>query len=397
MKFICEKVLLESAIAPLSRVVSTKATLPILENILVEVVSEGVRFAATDLEIGMKTQVPAKVEESGTVTIPARVFFEVVSHLNEGLVEVQMDGETNMVQLKGEGFQYKFNILSADGYPVLPETPKETKISVNQDAFKKALRDVLFSASSPREDNLIFTGVLLRLEKDNLTLVALDGHRLGKRIMKVSQGELNRSVIVPAKALNEVVKILKDTSDPVEIYFGDHQVVFKFDETIFFTRLLEGQFPQFELIIPEKSETVLKVEKEVFLQALRRASILAQDRESPRLIKMSLNGSQLVITANTQDLGQAYEEIPVEVESVGEKSDITIGFNARYLIDALNALEDEKVRFEFGQVKSPGVLRPESGGNDAIYVVMPIRPLGEVVSAEPKKEGRPLAAAGRSN
>lgn len=396
MKFICEKALLETAIAPLSKVVSTKTTLPILENILVEVSADGVRFASTDLEIGMKTLVPAKVEESGITTVPARVFFEVVSHLNEGLIEVQLDSEANMVILKGDGCQYKFNVLSADGYPVLPETPKETKISISQEIFKKLLRDTLFAASSPREDNLIFTGLLFKLENGTLTLVGLDGHRLAKREINLPKSELTKSIIIPARALNELLKILKETPDPVEIYIGEHQVVFKLGETIFFTRLLEGQFPQYQSIIPKKSENCLKVDKESFIQSLRRASILAQERESPKLIKMSLRGNKLVITANTQDLGQAYEEIPVEIVHIGEMPEITIGFNARYLIEALSVVEKEKVRFEFGQAKNPGVIRPEIG-EDAVYVVMPVRPLGEVVAKAGESEGRPLAAAGRKS
>lgn len=395
MKFICEKALLESAIAPLSRVVSGKATLPILENILVLATAEGVRFAATDLEIGMKTFIPAKVEESGTTTIPVRVFFEVVSHIGEGLIEVQLDPETALVHLKGEGFHYKFNVLAADGYPVLPEPPKDARVTLAQQELKKALRDMLFSASSPREDNLIFTGALLSLEKGTLTFVALDGHRLAKRTLSIKKTDSLKSVIIPARALSELSKILKEVEDPIEIYFGEHQVMFKLGDSIFFSRLLEGQFPQYQLIIPEKSDTSLQVDKEMLLAAVRRASILAQERESPRLIKLSLEGEKLVITSNTQDLGQAYEEVPVKVERMSDKSNVTIGFNARYLIDALGVLDESDVCFEFGGVKSPGVLRPVTG-DSAIYVVMPIRPLGDVVIGSKEAEERPLAASSRT-
>ncbi len=378
MKFTCEKALLEAALAPVSRVVSTKATLPILENILVEASAEGVRFAATDLEIGMKTLVSAKVEESGTTTIPARVFFDVVTRLNEGTVEIQLEPEHNVIQVKGEGFQYKFNVIPADGYPVLPETPKESKITLSQETFKGVLRDTLFAASPPREDNPVLTGVLFGFDKEKLTLVALDGYRLAKRTVKIPKNTIVRSLIVPAKALIELGKILKDSSDSFEIYLGEHQIVFKLGDTLFFSRLLEGQFPQFEQIIPEKSETGVKVDKEALLQSLRRASILAQDRESPRLVKVNLSGNKMVITANTQDLGQAYEELKVDNLKKGDKTEVTVAFNAKYLIDALGVLAEEKVRLEFGQPTSPGVIRPDAG-DDFIYVVMPVRTLGELV------------------
>lgn len=380
MKFNCEKSLLEATLAPLSRVVSGKATLPILENILVEASTDGVRLAATDLEIGMKGKIPAKVDDPGTVTVPARVFFEVVSRLGEGTVEVTLNGENNMVELRGEGFQYKFNALPSDDYPALPEVPSEGKLSVSQGAFKQVLKDTLFAASPLREDNPVLTGVLFKLEEDLLTLVALDGYRLAKRSLKTPKNALNRTIIVPSRALGELAKILKDDEETLDIYFGEHQIVFKMGDTIFFCRLLEGQFPQFERVIPEKSDVTVKVEKESFLQALRRASILALDRESPRLVKISLNGNKIVITANTQDIGQAYEELKVEGAKKGDKTDVAVSFNAKYLIDALNVLDQDKIRLELGQATSPGVLKPENG-EDFLYVVMPVRTVGELVKA----------------
>lgn len=380
MKFTCEKVLLESALSPLSRVVSTKSTLPILENILFDVSADGVRLAATDLEIGMKTLVPAKVEESGTTTIPARIFYDVVTRLEEGTIEIALDPEQSIVLMNGEGFKYKFNVIPSDGYPVLPETPKDFSFSISQEELKKILRDTMFAASSPREDNPVLSGLLMKVEKDFLTVVGLDGYRLSRRSAKISKNPMVRSVIVPARAFMELGKILKDSEDPVEIYLGEHQVVFKVADVIFFSRLLEGQFPQYEQIIPKQSDSTVKVKKEVLLQALRRASILAQDRESPRLIKMHLLGNALTITANTQDLGQAYEEINVTPAKGSEKADVTVAFNARYLIDALTVIDDENVKLEMGQSTSPGVIRPESG-DQFIYVVMPVRTVGELVAA----------------
>lgn len=378
MKFTCEKAILENSLMPVSRVVSTKATLPILENILIEATSEGVRIAATDLEIGMKTSFSAKVEESGTTTIPARVFSEVVSRLEEGVLEISLDPNLNIVQLNGNSFRYQFNVLPVEGYPVLPDLPKEAKISLSQEQLKKILKDVIFSASVPRDDNPVLSGILFKLEKELFTLVALDGYRLAKRSMKIPKCTIHKTIIVPARALLELSRILKETEDSVEIYFGEHQISFKLGDTVFFSRLMEGQFPQYERVIPEKSEVVIKIEKENILQALRRASVLAQERESPRLVKINLSGNKLVITANTQDLGQAYEELNVEGSSADKE--ITVAFNAKYLIDAISILEKDTVKLELGSSTSPGVVRGEKG-EDFLYVVMPVRTVGELVAA----------------
>lgn len=381
MKFTCEKSVLETALLPVSRVVSNHATLPILENILVEANADGVRLAATDLEIGMKTFISAKVEESGITTIPARPFSEVVARLNEGVLGISLDESRNRVQLEGESCHYQFNVLSADGYPVLPETPKDGKISLTQSQLKKMIRDVLFAASPPREDNPILTGVLMKLEKDVMTLVTLDGYRLASRISKTSKSSASRSLILPAKALSELSKTLEDSTENVEIFFGEHQVSFKVKETLFFSRLLDGKFPQYERVIPKKLDLEVKVNREALLQALRRASILAQERESPRLVKMQLSGNKLSITANTQDLGQAYEEVKVEVKNSGEtKGEVGIAFNSKYLIDALTVLESEKVRFELNSPVDAGVLREEKG-EESLYVVMPVRTAEELVAA----------------
>ncbi|MCL5056200.1 MAG: DNA polymerase III subunit beta, partial [Firmicutes bacterium] len=336
------------------------------------------KLAATDLEIGMKTLVPAKVEESGSVTVPARLFFEVVSHLDEKLIEVEMETETGMLELKGEGFKYQFNVLMSDEYPVLPDTPGENKITLTQKAFKEVLKETLFAAAPVREDNPVLTGLLFKLDKEVLTIVALDGYRLAKRSLKIAKNTFSRTLIVPSRALSELIKVLQDVDDPVEIYFGEHQIVFKLNETILFSRLLEGQFPQFERVIPEKSDVVVKVEKESFLQALRRASLLALDRESPKLVKLNLKGNKISITANTQDVGQAYEEVKVETGKKTEKEEVTVAFNAKYWIDALSTLDFEKIRIELGSSTNPGVLKPETG-DDFIYVVMPVRTVSELV------------------
>jgi DNA polymerase-3 subunit beta len=378
MKFTCEKKLLEGALAPLSRMVSPKATLPILENILLDAGKDGVKLAATDLEVGMKTFISAKVDESGSVTVPARLFFEVVSHLEEKLIEIEVESGSSVLELKGEGFKYQFNILNSDEYPVLPETPAESKITLTQKVFKEVLKETLFAAAPIREDNPVLAGLLFKLDKEVLTVVALDGYRLAKRNLKNIKNSLTRTVIVPSRGLSELIKLLQDVDDTVEVYFGEHQIVFKLNETILFSRLLEGQFPQFERVIPEKSEVTVKVGKENLLQALRRASILALDRESPKLVKLNLKGNRITITANTQDIGQAYEEVKVETGKKAEKEEVTVAFNAKYWIDALSTLDFEKIRIELGSSTNPGVLKPETG-DDFIYVVMPVRTVSELV------------------
>lgn len=370
MKVICEKNQLEKITLPLSRVISARSTLPILENILFKAKGERLTLSATDLELGMEAEVEAKVLEEGAATIPARVFSEVVSHLGPFPVELSLNSNSNMVELRGEGFQYAFNFLPADEFPLLPQIQGAKEIKIQQSILKSMIKDTLFAASPPREDNLILTGVLMRIEKGVLTLVALDGYRLAKRSAPVGKGaQLDKSIIVPAKAFLELSKVLKETEDPVEISVTDNQILFKVAEFSFFSRLLDGQFPEYDKVIPKSGDVKIQVERESLLQALKRAVILAQERESPRLVKLTVEEGKLVITANTQDLGQAYEEVKILTQ---KGKGITIAFNAKFMMDPLTVMEEKEVVIELSLPTNPGVLKP-ADGKDSLYVLMPVR------------------------
>lgn len=368
MNFTCSKRLFHEALQSVSRAVATRSTLPILGNVLLEARDGQLKLVTTDLEIGMTCMIPLDGGESGAVTVPERIIQDVVSNLAADTDLNISDDERNLLTISAGKSKYTIHGLPADEFPALPEVPSDTVISFPAQAIRDLVRKTLFAASTD-EGRVILTGCLLTWDGQTATMVATDTHRLGVKHVAVS-GQFTKpvSVIIPSRALQELLRLLGNSEEMVEVAVGESQVRFTFGRVQLVTRLIEGQFPAYERVIPPESQKHMVANRQEFYEAVRRASIVART-ESNKLILKS-EDSTLIITAKTGEVGEAREELTINLE--GEP--VEIAFNAEYLQDVLGVLDTETVELGLTGPLNPGLLTA-NGEPDYIYVVMPMQML----------------------
>jgi len=344
-------------------IVEPRQTLPILANVLLEAEGESVKLTATDLEVGARVTVPARVASPGAITVSARKLAEIVKELPAAAVALRL-GENVTVSLRCGGATYKLVGLAPDDFPpVVPATPAAW---VTLDA--RTLRDMLAQtkfAVSHDETRYALNGVLFTLQGKDVRLVATDGHRLAISTRSLGTGVGGASGIVPRKAVNEIERVL-GTGEDVQIAITDNQFVLQMPNFVMTARLIEGQFPNYEAVVPKNHPGKLVIDRLAFAAALRRVAVMAEERNKP--VKIALAPATLRLSAASQELGEAEETIPVEY--AGEE--LSIGFNSRYILDAISAVEKEQIVFEFKDSLSPGLMKTVE---DEGYccVIMPMR------------------------
>lgn len=362
------KELLEG-VQTVAHAVSGRSSLPILQHIHLSSEQEGVKLTATDLEIGIECFIPASVEVPGDATVPAKLTQEVLASLPEAQIKVS-DDATHAVQLTCERSEYKLLGLTPTDFPSLPEVSDATTFTVPADTLKEMIKQTIFAVST-EETRAILTGVLLEYDGVTLRLVATDTHRLTVCSHTVGTSALGSpvSAVIPARAMNELARIVGDYDGEVEMQIGRNQAAFRpVDDllrTFLISRLIDGQFPQYQRVIPNSYTKRLTLTTEEFLHAVRRASLVARDI-SNRII-LSTNGEYLNIDAESGQFGQAHEEIEV----VREGDDITVAFNARYIVDVLNVVRSEGVHLELSDPLRPAVIRP-ADDDSYLCVLMPM-------------------------
>jgi len=351
-------------------VVEKKATIPILSNLLLEAESDHVRLSATDLELGIYTKFPAKVKKQGAGTIPARRLVEIVRSLPEAEVKLKML-ENHWFQLTCERSSFKLVGMARDNYPSLPAVPGSLA-SIPPGALATVIRRTSFAVSS-EESRYTLNGALLLLKPETLAMVATDGHRLALAEADVKVGGVSNElrILVPRKAMGELEKLLAGAGDDtlVELSKDDSHLFFSVGDRILIARLLTGQFPNYEAVLPKETPRVVELEKDILGSALRRVALLADERS--HAIKLQLDKGRLDLSSTSGEYGEAQESIDADYE----KEAMEIGFNYQYLLDFLSVLGDStKVRLELQDEQSAGQLRPT--GEETYryrYVVMPMR------------------------
>jgi len=364
MKAICARKDLYEGVQTVSRAVAGRSALPILSNVYIGSEDGHLRLAAFDLELGMQCAVPAMIEEGGALTVPARMLGEVLSTFPEADV-VLSTTDQNSVNIKCEKSDYLILGLPPEEFPALPEVPDDKSFQISQRALRDIIRQTIFAVSAD-ESRAILTGVLMALQGDQIRFVATDGHRLALRTSQVESAQGEATCIIPSRALSELGRMLSDEDSPVAIAISDGQVKFTVNGIIMVSRLIEGQFPNYERVIPAQSARKLTMPTEQLLQRIRRASIVA--RENLNRVILRTEGDRLIVTAESGDVGKAYEEL----EIVKEGDDIEIAFNAKYLLDYLGALDTEGVTLELNGPIDPGLMK-QVGKEDYLYVVMPMQ------------------------
>ena len=346
-----------------ARAVSPRTSLPILGHLLITAEEDKIRIAATDLEIGMECVVEANVIEQGSMTAPARVLTDVLAALPDADVSISVDA-SNAVAVKCGTSDYSILGLPAEEFPMLPEVREEVCLTMDRDVLREGIKRTAFAISID-ESRAILTGVLMQVTDAGLKLVSTDTHRLClcECAAVESQGSVN--AIVPGRAMNELTRILPEAQGTVSVSISSSQVLFKVDRTVLLSRLIEGQFPNFEKVVPRDHTRKLIIPTEHFLQCVKRVSIVARDN-SNRAILETADG-KLTITAESGSIGKAHEE----VEVVKEGEDMKMAFNAKYLLDVLSVIETEAIEMELFTESSPALIHPQAQ-EDYLYVLMPM-------------------------
>ena len=362
MKFRTEKEPLLKAIQTLQNVISVKATLPILSNFLIETQKGKIHMAATDLDVGISLNLPVEIIEEGSITVPAKRFSDIIRDLPQGQVNITVR-KNNSISIEAERCFFKLMGLPKEEFPKLPKLHEKESITLNQQLLKNML-NLTFFAVSRDETRYILNGVLFVAKGKSIRLVATDGRRLAL----IEKGlefpvEFKKEVIIPTKAIHELTRNLGDEG-LVKITFSENQISFQFENTTIISRLIEGQFPNYEQAIPKGNKCKIVIDREKFLWAAKRVSILTSpDSQS---IKLDLFKDKLIFSKNSPDMGEAKEEI--DIEHKGEE--FSVGFNPQYLIDALKNLKDQDVSLELTGPESPGVIRAQQ---DYVYIVLPMQ------------------------
>jgi len=351
-----------------SRAVSSRSTLPVLANVLLRTEDAGLKLTATNLEIGITAWVAGKIDTEGTLTVPARLFNDLVAGLPAGeRIDLEADGTT--LRIKAGRYQTQLRGIDAEEFPVIPSPGERPTTRVGQKELKRALSQVVFAAASD-EARPILTGVLTRLSGDRLTLAAADNYRIAVRSMPILDPVEDTSLVVPARSYAELMRVLTDTDDPVEIMLASSksQILFHVEGVDIVSRLIDGQFPNYQQVLPTSHSSRAVVERDELLKAVRISALIASAAANVVRLRLGDEGSGTITIAAAADVGEAQTEVEAQIEG----DTVQISFNARYLQDALQSLDHEQLALEFSGPLSPGVLRP-TGDEDYVHVIMPVR------------------------
>jgi len=363
MKFNTTKDILLKGIQNVQTAISTKSSLPILSNILIEAVEDGVVLTTTNLDIGITSTIPVKPSMMGAITIPAKKFSDIIKELPDGETISISVKKNNLVNIDCEKNAFKIMGLPKEEFPQLPEFKEKESITLEQKKLKQMLTMTEFAISHD-ETRYVLNGILFTIRPTYIRLVATDGRRLAMIEDKMQLPKtLERKFIVPAKAVAELDKLLGDQGD-IKVFFGDNQIFFDAGSTRLVSRLIEGEFPNYEQVIPKEVKDKLAVSKERFLSAIKRVALFTNP--DSMAVKIDLTRDRVVVSKSTPYLGEAR----VEVEAEYKGKDLSVGFNPDYLIDLLKNIDQEKIDFELADAEKPGVIRI---GEGYVYVVLPMQ------------------------
>ena len=368
MRIACRKDELAEKLQLVGRGVSTRTTVQILAGIMLRAAGGRLHLSATDMEISLRVSFEAQVEDEGAVVVPGRLLVDIVRLLPAGDVTLEHGPEEGVARLTCGSASYTLNTYGPEDFPRLPEVDPETSFTVDRKAFLDTIARVGRSASRD-ESRPVLTGVLVRFEGGKVVMAATDSYRLSVKETELAQGPPQElEAIVPARALAELARIGQATeSETIEVGVQENQVVFGIDGVWLTARRIDGQFPNYRQLLPEQFEAEVHLPREELLDVVRRTGLLAQ-RKSP--LRLRFEDGELTVSAQTQDVGEARESLPV---SYGGEA-LEIGFNAEFLRDGLESVTDETVRLKLISPLRPGLLHGES--DDFLYLIMPIRLAG---------------------
>ncbi len=366
MKITVEKEEIQRKLADIQNIVDRKGTMPILNHFLLIADKKGSYIIATDLETAFKEPININIQTEGKICIPARKLLEIVREM-EGEITIEAVDSQWIKVMSGKTL-FRLSCLNAEEYPVWPSIEGKEEIDLDSKLLLEMIERSLYSAGEA-DTRYVLNSLLFHIRTDGtITVVGTDGHRLALSRKNISNmPKEDKQLIVSRKAISELKRFLAEEIKSVNISIGKNHILFKFGDTQFLTRLIEGSYPAYEQVIPNANTKTLFVDKNLLSKALRRVSIMSRDRSNA--VKLDLESNRLVLSANNPDFGDATDEIEAEFSN---KEAFTIAFNAKYILDALNVIKSDKVIFKLNEPLSPTLLL-EEGNEDYKCVIMPMR------------------------
>lgn len=368
---------LVSAVSHVAKAVSTRTTISILTGIKLKATNEGLTLTASDSDVSIEVQIPAEeagewgvtVHKPGSVVLTARIFGEIVRKLAGDEIQIFVDDRFAALIRSGQA-EFTINGINAEEFPQLPQLEEEKVLSIPSDLLKTMLRQTSFAVSTS-EMRPILTGIMWSLEKGQLKFVATDSHRLASRsaVVECAEDLSFSNVVVPGKSCNELMKILDDTQTVVDIVVAENQILIKANHILFYSRLLEGTYPDTSRIIPQGSKTEVVVQSKDFLQSIERASLLSREGKANVVRLVTMQDNSVEISSNAPEIGRVTEMMNT-VSVDGEE--LKISFNAKYMIDALRSLDSGEIRVSFTGAMSPFIIQP-TDHDWILHLILPVR------------------------
>ena len=363
MKLICSKNELLKSVNISLKAVPSKTTMPILECILIDASASEIKFTTNDMELGIETKVKGIIEEKGIIALDAKIFSDIIRKLPDNDVIIQTDANLNTT-ITCEKAKFTIPGKEGDDFAYLPVIEKNEGIELSQFTLKEVIRQTIFSIAA-NENNKLMTGELFEIKNNILKVVSLDGHRIAIRKIELKESYSDKKVVVPGKTLNEISKILSgEVEDLVRIFFTDNHIVFEFDDTIVVSRLIEGEYFRIDQMLSSDYETKVCINKREFLDCIDRATLFVKESDKKPII-INIEDESMQLSINSQ-IGSMKEDIDIEKEG----KDIMIGFNPKFLIDALKVIDDEQISIFLVNPKAPCFIKDEK--ESYIYLILPV-------------------------
>ena len=363
MKLVCKKSDLITGINIVMKAVSSKTTMSILECILIDATEGVIKFTANDMELGIETKVEGEIIEAGSIAIDAKIFSEIVRKLPDNDVVIEVNDETK-ANITCENSKFNILVKSADDFSYLPIIEKDKMITISQFNLREVINQTIFS-TAPNDNNKMMTGELFEVSDNVLKVVGLDGHRIAIRNFNLEGRADDVKVVVPGKTLQEISKILStDAENMVNVYFTNNHILFEFDNTTVVSRLIEGEYFKINQMLSSDYGTKVVINKKEFIDSIDRANLLIKEGEKKPIIINITDGS-LEVNVNSA-IGTLNEDIDIEKEG----KDLMIGFNPKFLLDALRVIDDETVDIYLVNPKAPCFIRDKE--QSYIYLILPV-------------------------
>lgn len=363
MKIICSKSDLLKGVNIVMKAVPSKTTMTILECILIDASAGQIKFTANDMELGIETIIDGKIESRGIVALEAKLFSEIIRKLPDNMVTIESDDKMNTIITCEKA---KFHIMgrAGDDFSMLPMIEKNDPVCLSQFTLKEIIRQTIFSIAV-NDTNKMMTGELFEIQENELKVVSLDGHRIAIRKVELKESYDSRKVVVPGKTLTEISKILSgETEDIVKIYFTQNHIMFEFDQTIVVSRLIEGSYFRIDQMLSSDYETKISINRKEMQDCIDRATLLVKEGDK-RPIIINIDDEVMELKINSQ-IGSMNETIDIEKEG----KDIMIGFNPKFLIDALRVIDDEIIDIYYVNSKAPCFIKDEN--QTYTYLILPV-------------------------